>query len=123
MQRLLAIKIVLLGCIVGLNACSQKAHKIDDRVYRYTLVAIEPLEHYGASGISGPRSLDIPIGDTLVAESTSFLTGIPAYSQVVYQHKEAWVFGALSKTRVIKKTKVGAKYTKNLPVKVIYKTR
>lgn len=88
MQRLLAAEIVLFGCIVGLNACSPKAHKVDDRLYRYTLVAIEPLERYGASGISEPRSLDIPIGNTLVAESASFLTGIPAYSQVVYQHKD-----------------------------------
>lgn len=123
MQRLLAVEIVLLSCIVGLNACSPKAHKVDDRAYRYTLVAIKPLERYGANGISGPRSLDIPIGDTLVAESASFLTGIPAYSQVVYQHENVWVFGALSKTKVIEKTKVRPTYSKNLPVKVIYRTK
>ncbi len=92
-------------------------------MYRYTLVATEPLEHYGTEGIRGPRSQDIPIGDTLFAESASFLTGIPAYSQVIYQQKVAWVFGALSKTRVVNKSKVMATATRNLPIKVIYKTR
>lgn len=123
MQRLLVIRILLWGCIVTLNACSPNAHKTDDWVYRYTLVATEPLEHYGVKGIRGPRNQDIPVGDTLVAESASFLTGIPAYSQVIYQQKEAWVFGALSKTRVVKKSKVTPTYSKNLPVKVIYKAR
>jgi hypothetical protein len=61
MQRLLVIEILLWGCIIALNACSPKTHKIDDRVYRYTLVATEPLQHYGAKGIRGPRSQDIPI--------------------------------------------------------------
>ncbi len=123
MQRLLVTGIMLLGCIAGVNACSPKACKTNDWSYQYTLVATEPLEHCGAKGIRGPRSQDIPIGDTLIAESASFLTGVPAYSQVVYQQKEAWVFGALSKTRVVKKTKVTPTYSRNLPIKVIYKSR
>ena len=123
MQRLLVTELLLWGCIIALNACTPKAYKTDDWSYRYTLVATEPLEHYGARGIKGPRDQDIPVGDTLVAESASFLTGVPAYSQVIYQQKEAWVFGVLSKTRVVKKSKVTPTYSKNLPVKVIYKNR
>jgi hypothetical protein len=105
MLRLLVVKSLLLIYLVALSGCSQSAHLSRNYVYQYTLVALEPLENYGDGGIGGPRGLDIPIGDTLVAESASFLTGVPAYSLVLYQQKATWVFGALSKTSVVGKKK------------------
>ncbi len=121
MLRLLVVKSLLLIYLVALSGCSQSAHLSRNYVYQYTLVALEPLENYGDGGIGGPRGLDIPIGDTLVAESASFLTGVPAYSLVLYQQKATWVFGALSKTSVVGKKKVAPLYHANPPVKVIYK--
>lgn len=96
---------MLWGCIVALNACSSKIHKANDFAYRYTLVATESIEHYGVSGINGPRSVDIPIGDTLVAESASLFTGVPAYSQVIYQQKKFGCSVLCQKLELSKKEK------------------
>lgn len=69
----------------------------------------------------GSLTADIPIGDTITAESASYLTGIPAYSKVIHRQKEVWVFGALSKTRVISKKSVMPVYRKKLPEVVVFK--
>ncbi|SOD97972.1 hypothetical protein [Spirosoma fluviale] len=114
-------ELILTGSILSLFACQIPAHQVRDQVYQYQLVAEQSLECYLSEPPDGARKANIPVGDTITAESASYLTGIPAYSKVVHQQKEVWVFGALSKTRVVSKKKVMPAYRKNLPEVVIFK--
>lgn len=88
------------------NGCSPTAYQPGNFIYQYKLIALEPLERYDSNGISGSRGQDIPVGDTIVAESSSLFTGVPAYSKVIYKQREVWVFGALSKTAIASKKKI-----------------
>ncbi len=114
-------ELILTGIILGLLACQLPANRVRDQIYQYQLVAEQPLECYLSRPPDGPRKASIPVGDTIIAESASYLTGIPAYSKVVHQHKEVWVFGALSKTRVVGKKRVKPVYRRTLHEVVIYK--
>ena len=122
LRRTVKYVMILAGSTLGIVACRLPAHQVRDRVYQYQLVAKQPLECYLSEPPNGLRKTDIPIGDTIIAESASYLTGIPAYSKVVHQQREVWVFGALSQTRVVSKKKVVPVYKNNLPVVVLFKS-
>ena len=81
----------------------------------------DPLENYESAPIIGKRNQDIPVGDIVVAESDSYLTGRPAYSKVNYKQKTIWVFDVLTKTSVLSKKKAKPIYDKKKAQNVIYK--